>query len=56
MPDLQLKVRQLERAVSALTRERDDLAKDVEQLCLSRWARTGGDVRVCCDVPASTTA
>lgn len=34
--DLQLRVRQLERALAAVTKERDDLAKDVEQLCLSR--------------------
>jgi hypothetical protein len=32
----QLRIRQLQRSLAALTKERDDLAKDVEQLCLSR--------------------
>jgi hypothetical protein len=36
--ELRLRIRQLERSVAALTKERDDLAKDVEQLCLSRCA------------------
>jgi predicted nucleic acid-binding Zn-ribbon protein len=30
-------LRQLRRQVAALTRERDDLAVDVQQLCLSRY-------------------
>lgn len=36
--DLHLRIRQLERGLTAVTKERDDLAKDVEQLCLSRLA------------------
>lgn len=36
--DPELRIRQLQRSLAALTKERDDLAKDVEQLCLSRCA------------------
>lgn len=36
--ELQLQIRGLQRSVAALTKERDDLAKDVEQLCLTRYA------------------
>lgn len=40
MEDRELRIRQLERSLAALTKERDDLAEDVAQLCVSRYSST----------------